>query len=125
MSCQGQTKLTLSKQLYIQNFIRINFIDILLCQETRIENDTFKRCDYLQNNFTIINNNTENEYGTVSLIKNNIQVQDVAFDTKGRVIALNTGNITIINIYPKAGTDAESRRLREELFANTIPNMLK
>lgn len=31
---KGQTKLTLPKQLYIQDFILTNKIDILLCQET-------------------------------------------------------------------------------------------
>ena len=38
---------------------------------------------------------------------------------------LNSGNLTIIIVYLKAGTDAESRRQREELFSNTVPNMTK
>ena len=82
-------------------------------------------CEYVQNKYSIIKNNAENDYGTDILVKNTLQIQDVSFDTEGRVIMLNTGNISIINIYPKAGTDAESRRQREELLANTVPNMSK
>ena len=41
MNCHGQTKLNLAEQLYVQNFIKSNYIDILLCQETKIDNDTF------------------------------------------------------------------------------------
>ena len=32
---------------------------------------------------------------------------------------------TMVNIYPKAGTDADGRRAREDLFTNTLPNMPK
>lgn len=38
---------------------------------------------------------------------------------------LNPDNLTIINIYPKAGTYAESGRQREDLFSNTVTNMTK
>ena len=37
MNCHGQSKLEIPKQLFIQNFILTNKIDILLCQETKIE----------------------------------------------------------------------------------------
>ena len=106
MNCQGHTKLTLSKQLYIQNFLQVNQIDILLCQETKIENDSFNLCESLTNNYTIVKNNAANEYGTSVLIKNDIQIKDVKFDTDGRVIIFNTENTTIVNVYTKAGTDA-------------------
>ena len=78
----------------------------MLCHEAKIDSDTFKLCEFLKSNNTIINNNADNDYGTAVIIKNNIQIQDVAFDTEGRVIIFNTGKLTIINIYPKAGTDA-------------------
>ena len=125
MNCQGQTKLKLPKQLFIQNHLKTNIIDVLLCQETQVDNNIFNNCEFILNNYNIIKNNAENEYETLILIKNTIQVSDVAFDTEGRVIVLNSGNLTIINVYPKAGTDAESRRQREELFSNTVPNMRK
>ena len=70
MNCQGQTKLTLAKQLFIQNHLKNNRIDVLLCQETCVDNDTFNNCEFILNNYNIIRKNTENEYGTFILIKN-------------------------------------------------------
>ena len=43
MNHQGQTKLLLAKQLFIQNFLKNNKIDVLLCQKTHVENETFVR----------------------------------------------------------------------------------
>merc|ERR1712080_512927 len=34
------------------------------------------------------------------------------------------GDTTFMNVYPKSGTDVESRREREIMFSNTIPHML-
>ena len=41
MNCHGQTKFDLAKQLSIQSFLITNKIDILLCQETKIEESCF------------------------------------------------------------------------------------
>ena len=83
MNCQGQTKFTLAKQLFIQNHLKHNIIGILLCQETRVDNDIFNNCEFILNNYNIIKNNAENEYGMLILIKNTFQISDVAFDTEG------------------------------------------
>ena len=56
MNCQGQTKITLAKQLFIQNHVRNDNIDVLLCQETRVDNDTFNKCEFIQNNYNIVDN---------------------------------------------------------------------
>ena len=90
MNCHGQLKLNLSNQLFIQKFLFSNNIDILLCQETKIEEECFSQCNSLDNNYTIIKNNSRNDFGTSVIIKNNIQVNDVKFDTEGRVIVFNT-----------------------------------
>lgn len=67
----------------------------------------------IMNNYTILKNNSRNEYGTSILIKNYIQSENFRYDTEGRVIVLNFDDITIINTYPKAGTDADSRKERK------------
>ena len=124
INCQGQTKMTLGKQLQIQNHIQQHKIDILFCQETCTNEDTFENCSNIKDNYNIISNNTQNEYGTMTLVKNSIEIKDIAVDTEGRVITFNSGETTFVNIYPKSGTDVESRREREHMFSNTIPNML-
>ena len=124
MNCHGQTKLEVPKQLYIQNFLLTNKIDILLCQEIKIEENSFNQCNFISSNYSIIKNNSSNHYGTAILIHNNLQINEIKFDTAGRIIIFNTDNITICNAYPKAGTDAESRQDREDLINTTIPNML-
>ena len=61
LNCQGQSKMTVSKQLWIQHLLRLYNFDILCCQETFLEDDTFINCDFVMNNFTIIRNNAQNE----------------------------------------------------------------
>lgn len=98
--------------------------DILLCQVTKIEENCFSQCEKFNNNYTIFKNNSRNEFGTSTIVKNDIQPMNFKFDTDGRVIMLNTESITIVNIYPKAGTDSDSRKERE-LFTNTLPKMIQ
>ena len=45
-------------------------------------------------------------------------------DTQGRIITFNSSSSTFVNVYPKSGTDVESRREREQMFTTTLPNML-
>ena len=116
-NCHGQSKLNISKQVFIQNFLLSNNIDILLCKETKIEEGCFSQC----NKYTIIKNNSRNDFGTSVIIKNDIHVKDVKFYTEGRVIVFNTENTTIVNAYPKAGRDAESRKEREDFLLQLSP----
>ena len=46
------------------------------------------------------------------LVKNSIDIKDFPLDTKGRINVINSGDTTVVNIYPKSGTDAESKRER-------------
>ena len=89
------------------------------------ESYSYRRgCDIITNNYTILKNNSRNEYGTSVLVKNDIQIENFRFDTEGRVIVFNIDDMIIVNTYPKAGTDADSRKDREELFTSTLPNVL-
>ena len=72
----------------------------------------------------IIRNNSHNEFGTSILFKNEFPIENVNFDTKGRTITLNTGESIIVNVYPKAGLDSESKKEREKLIRETLPKMI-
>jgi hypothetical protein len=47
LNCHGQTGFNLSKQLQIEDFIKVYEIDILHLQETFIEDDTFSEFQWL------------------------------------------------------------------------------
>ena len=47
LNCRGQTKFTLPKQLSIQDLLSRYNTDILMCQETAIDNETFKLCEFI------------------------------------------------------------------------------
>ena len=109
MNCHGQSKLEVPKQLYIQNYLLTNNIDVLMCQETRIDDQTFEQCNFIRSNYNIIKNNAANSYGTSVLVHVNLSLSDVKYDTDGRIIIFNIDDITFCNVYPKAGTDSESK----------------
>ena len=88
VNIRGQTKFYLDKQLQLQEMIKRFNCDIVHLQESHIEDDTFSKCDYIRNNYSVISNNSTTGYGTSSIVKNEIQVENISFDTEGRVIVL-------------------------------------
>ena len=64
INCHAQTKMTLAKQLQIDQLLAQYDLDILFCQETAIIDGTFKECKNVMNNYKIIYNNANNDYGT-------------------------------------------------------------
>ena len=103
-----QSGLNVAKQLLTQDFIQRNNNDILHCQEINIEDDSFESCEYINSNFSIVPNNALNKFGTATLVKNNLKVENVQRDTEGRGIKLDIGDLTIGNFYLHSGTDALS-----------------
>ena len=124
INIRGQTGLLISKQLQIEHFVKENNIDILHLQETNIENDTFSECNYLTSNYRIIVNNSQNKYGTASLVKNEFDVKNIAMDKEGRIIIFEVGDITFGNMYIYSGTDSISRGKRKNYFSEVIPQLL-
>ena len=124
INIKGQTGLPLSKQLQIEHFIQINDIDILHCQEIDIQEDTFDECNYISACYNVISNNSQNKYGTATIVKNEFYVENIGFDSKGRIIIFDIENITFGNCYLPSGTDASARSSREKYFSEIIPNML-
>ena len=72
----------------------------------------------------IITNNSENKYGTASLVKNDLTIENVMYDTGGRVIVFEISGVTFGNLYLPSGTDSASRSSREKYAAEIIPPIL-
>ena len=124
MNIHGQTKLPTIQQLQIQDFLKYNKIDILHLQESDISEKNIFECNFISSSFNIITNNSENKYGTASLIRSDLNFENVRCDTAGRGIVFNIGNISFGNFHLHSGTDGLSRSNRENFCAETIPNLL-
>ena len=126
INCVGQTKLTLSKQLEIQSYMKSHRVDILHLQECMIDNDSFGDCNYVRSNFNIFSNNTPNntQYGTASLVRSDIDVTNIVTDDSGRVIIFDAVGCTWGNLYLPSGTDGASRNLREHYCAEVLPQLM-
>ena len=125
LNCQGQSKMSLAKQLFVQHVLKLYNFDILCTQETFIEDDAFESCDFVSKNYNLVKNNSQNNFGTAIFVRNTFEIGDVKFDTEGRIIILNIREFTLGNVYAKAGTDRDSRKLRENMFCEILPNMLR
>ena len=121
---KGQTKLNFSKQKQIEHFINTHHIDIVNLQEINMDDESFYECDNLMNNYTVIENNAINKYGTACLINNNIATLNHKKDTNGRIISFDVGEATFCNIYIQAGSEREMRANRENQISEDLPNIL-
>ena len=119
-----QTGLPVSKQLQIEAFAMNNQCDILHLQEANIEDETFFSCSFLQSSFNIVENNATNKYGTASLVKTDLKIDNIRCDSEGRVIVFDLGDLTLGNIYLQSGTDAKSRAAREKYCCEVLPRLL-
>ena len=123
INIRGQTGLNIDKQFQIEDFIKANNCDIVHLQEINIENDTFSKCSFIESNFSVISNNAENKYGTATLVKNEYLVENLMYDTEGRLIVFEISGINFANVYLPSGTDAIARNKRENYLAETIPQI--
>ena len=125
LNIQGQSNINETKQKQIEDFLKYFNIDILHLQEIEISQNTFKHCYYISSNYNIIqNNNPENKYGTASLIRQDLFVQNVKCDTEGRAIVFDINNMTFTNFYLHSGNDRVMRQNRENCLSHTIPQLL-
>ena len=108
VNCQEQSKFSTQKQLFLQDFVNSNSLNVVFLQESNISKNTFKSCNFKRNNFSLIVNNAVNEYGTAMMIKNTMDVSNVNFDSVGRLTPLDCNNITLCNTYLMSGTDGIS-----------------
>ena len=124
LNLRAQTGLPVSKQLQIEAFAKFNKCDILHLQEANIDEETFSSCGFLQNCYNIPENNSINKYGTASLVKSELIVDNIRCDTEGRIIIFDIGNLTLGNVYLQSGTDAHSRSSREKYCCEVLPSLL-
>ena len=94
LNIRGQTGFHLEKQSQIEEFLRYSQSDIWHIQEAHVGEDTFRECNYIENNYSVISNKATNKYGTASLIKNDLQVENIKCDTGGRVILFEISGVT-------------------------------
>ena len=125
LNCQGQSGITPTKALYINDMLKRSNIDILHLQETYINEETFEHCSLIESNYNVVKNNAINNYGTASLVKNNLTIKELRYDTEGRIIMFEIKKFLFANIYPKSGTDTVSRQHRENMFSTVVPNMIR
>ena len=124
INIRGQSGLTIQKQLQIESFIRYNKCDIINLQEINIDDESFSSCDFINSSYNIISNNSVNKYGTASLVKAELSVENIRNDSEGRVQVYDVGDLTFSNIYLHSGTDGKSRNGRDKLCSEILPNML-
>ena len=125
LNIRAQTGLNISKQKQIEDFIKHNNIDILHCQEIEVSASTFEECHFICSGFEILTNNSPtNKYGTASIIRNDLVIQNIKLDTNGRAISFDIGNITFCNLYLHSGNDRVMRGNRESYLAENIPQLL-
>ena len=113
------------KQKQIEDFISSYRIDILACQEINIDNESFSQCRQISQNYTTIQNNAMNRYGTAFIISNQVEFDNLQCDTEGRIMSINVGSSTIFNGYLHSGNDRVMKGNREHAISETIPNMLQ
>ena len=124
LNCQGQSGITTTKALFIDDLLSRMKYDILNLQETFIKEETFEHCGHIERFYNVISNNSPNNYGTACLVKNNLSFKDLRLDTEGRIIMFEINDFLFVNVYPKSGTDTTSRQTRENMFSSTLPNMI-
>ena len=70
-----------------------------------MDDETFSTCNFISSTFNIVSNNSLNKYGTASLVKSELEIENIRCDTEGRVIVVDLGELTLSNIYLNSGTD--------------------
>ena len=124
INIRGQTGLEYSKQVQIEHFLKVYNIDILNCQEINITENSFENCNFINSLYDFISNNASNKYGTCCMVSNSFQPANIKFDTSGRVITFDIGDMTLANVYLPSGNDPAMRNSRENYAAETLPQLL-
>ena len=123
LNIRGQSKLYIEKQIQIEEFLKRNKCDILHLQECNIEQETFSNCRFISSNFNILQNNSITLYGTASLVKNDLLVENIRCDSEGRALIFDVSDMTFANLYFHSGTDAIARSGREKICSEVLPNL--
>ena len=82
----GQTGFRSNKVLELDNFINHHKLDVICLQETDIDQNTFSECNILRR-FSLIINNSSTGYGTCTLVRKDLSVDNIIKDSDGRFIS--------------------------------------
>ena len=88
--------------------------DVVALQEV-----TFDSCQTLEQHFHLVSNIGPRKLGTAILVRKGIGFKNPLLDPDGRLIAIDVGPITVINIYAPSG--ARCKDERNEFFCKTVP----
>ena len=124
INTHGQSGLTESKQLQIEDFMKQYKVDIGHLQEIEICDTSFSNCNFISSSFNILSNNASNKFGTASLIRSIYSAENIQVDNKGRAIMFDIGEVSFGNFYVQSGTDSQSRSQRESFLSDTMPQLL-
>ena len=92
MNTYGQTKLTLQKQLQIEDIVKKFRCDIIHMQESNLDDQSFDSCSFIKNNYNLLKNNSLSGYGTATLIHKDFNVVNECYDVNGRIILFVFGS---------------------------------
>ena len=124
INIRGQTGLDYSKQVQIEQFLKLYNIDIANFQEININCDSFQDCPFINSSYNIISNNASNKYGTCCLVSSILQPDNIKFDTSGRVIVFSIDNVTFGNVYLPSGNDPSMRNAVQIMLQRQFPSYL-
>ena len=75
INVHGQSKMTETKQMQIEDFMKFNKVDVAHLQEIEICDETFSTCNLISSSYDILSNNAAHKYGTASLVKSCLPVE--------------------------------------------------
>ena len=107
----------------LDNFINHHKLDVICLQETDIDQNTFSECNILRR-FSLIINNSSTGYGTCTLVRKDLSVDNIIKDSDGRFISADVDKISIVNLYLPSGTDQNSKSKREDMIDNILNLLL-
>ncbi|HEY9833652.1 MAG TPA: reverse transcriptase domain-containing protein, partial [Stenomitos sp.] len=88
--------------------------DVIALQEI-----TFHTCDVLESHFTLLSNMGPRKLGTAILIRKGVSYKRELLEPDGRLISIDVGSVTVINVYAPSGS--ANKEERNEFFRKTVP----
>ena len=110
----------------LEDWIRNTNLNIAICQEAHITDETFENCSFINENYSIIMNNSLTKYGTCCLVSNSLEVENIRMDNAGRVITFDIPDLQLTagNVYYPCRLDRETKNNREDYSAKILPEIL-
>jgi exonuclease III len=99
---------------HLLDFCLENEFDVVALQEV-----TFYECSLLEQYYTLLSNVGPRRLGTAMLLRKGITFSRELLEPEGRLISIDVGSVTMINVYAPSGTQV--REERNEFFRKTVP----